>query len=491
MSETQTTSAAPDSWDAAGVLVSTAEIDASCRWPVVFLLTKAAFWLLLSGLFWLVTSIQLFHPDFWSVCPWITVGRMHPAAWNLFLYGFAVPSGLGVTLWLLARLGNAPLQNGGMVLIGGAVWNVGVLLGLYGILRGDNTGFSWFEFPGYATPLLFVSYLVIAIVAVLNFTRRRRSGLYVSQWFLLAALFWFPWIFSTAAALLDFRPVRGVAQVVVDGWYKAGFGGVWLGGIGVAVVYYLLPKLLDRPLHSRSLASLGFWSMLFFSGWNVVAPDAPVPAWITSASTAGALLTLIPTIAFTINVLRTARGGVSPGFPRPELLFTLFASVCYIVMSLAAVWAAKRGADAVVRFTLFGEARQIGLLYGFGAMSLFAAVYFIVPRLLPTSGCFLKTASLHFWTSAAGIVLLVFVYAFGGIVQGDSLNNPQLSLVDISGTIRSCFAAGILGVLLILAGQALLLFQLCSAACRAARVWLVEWYADVARGAAKPAEAKG
>jgi len=486
-----TTPAAPDSPGAAEVLASTAEIDASCRWPVMFLLTKAAFWLLLSGLLWLVSAVQLFQPDFWSVCPWITVGRLHPAAWNLFLYGFAVPSGLAVTLWLQARLGNAPLQNGVMVLVAGAVWNLGVLLGLYGILRGDNTGFSWFEFPSYSLPLLFFSYVIIAVVAVLNFTRRRRSELYVSQWFLLAALFWFPWIFSTAAVLLDFHPVRGVAQVVVDGWYKAGLGGVWLGGIGVAVVYYLLPKLLDRPLHSRSLASFGFWTMLFFAGWNTVVPDAPVPAWIAIASAAGAFLTLIPTIAFGLNVVRTARGGVSPGFPRPELLFVLFASVSYVALNLASIWASKHGANAVVRFTLFGEARQIGLLYGFGAMSLFAAIYYLVPKLLPTRGCWVKAANLHFWTSAAGIVLVVFVYAFGGVVEGRSLNNPQLSLLDVSGTTRSCFMAGILGVLLILVGQGFLVFQLCSVACRATRGWIEACYADAVRGASSQAEARG
>ena len=490
MSDPNPTPVGELSEDAVQNLVPTCEIDASCRWPVLFLFTKASFWLALSGILWLVSSIQLFSPDFWSVCPWITVGRLRPAAWNIFIYGFTVPSGLGVLLWMLARLGNAPLKHGGMVIFSGVVWNLGVLAGLYGILRGDNTGFSWLEFPRYSIPLLFFAYLVVAIVAVINFTERRREGLYVSQWFLLAALFWFPWIYSTANLLLVFKPVRGVVQVVVDGWYKAAFGGVWLASIGLAVIYYLVPKLVERPLYSRSLASLGFWTMLFFFAWRAVVPDAPVPAWIASASTAGALLTVIPILAFAINILSTTRGALPKGMPRPELLFVIFASVCYVVIQLASIWAAKRASTEVIRFTLFGDAQQTGLLYGFGAMSLFAAIYWIVPKLLELDGGALKYAAVHFWTSAAGVALLVFVFAFGGLVQGNALNDPHLSLVDIAATMRSYFAAGILGVLLLLVGQITLAFELCSANCAVARSWLCESYVEATRGAVKPAGAK-
>ena len=60
--------------------------------------------------------------------------------------------------------------------------------------------------PGYASPVLFVAYTIMGVCALLTFRQRRQPALYVSQWFLLAALFWFPWIYSTAQLLLVFLP---------------------------------------------------------------------------------------------------------------------------------------------------------------------------------------------------------------------------------------------------------------------------------------------
>ncbi len=449
-------------------------------------------WLVFSGLLWLASSIQFLDSSFLDGCPWVTVGHLQPAAWNVLLYGFVIQAGLGVLLWLLARLGNSPISpaHGPVLIFGGLIWNLGVALGLFGILRGDNTGFSWLEFPRYATPLLFFSYLLFSVVAVLTFARRRRPELYVTQWYLVAALFWFPWIFSTAVILLTFQPVRGVAQVVVSGWFKAGLGGVWVAGIGLGVVYYMLPKLLNRPLHSRALANLGFWTTLFFAGWNVVSPTAPVPAWIASASTAAALLMLIPVLAFAVNISSTACGAFEKEFPRTELLFVLFASVFYVLSNLEMTWAAKRGVAEVVRFTLFGTAEQIGLVYGFGVMSLMGAICYLTPRLLGLEEGAFKVMPAQFWTSATGVVLLVFVFTFGGIEEGGAVNNARLGYTDVMGATHYSLAAGVMGVALLFAGQILHAAQFYGVIGRTACEGLCDIRAELVADDSKPAGAK-
>jgi cytochrome c oxidase cbb3-type subunit 1 len=432
----------------------------------------------------------MFVPGFLNDCPWITVGRLRPAAWNVFIYGFAVQAGLGTMLWLLARLGNAPLRRGILAVLGGGLWNLGVLLGLIGILRGDNTGFSWLEFPGYSLGVLFFAYLLVAVVAALNFNERNRASLYPSQWYLVAAIFWFPWILSTAVLLLLCHPVRGVAQVVVDGWFKAGLGGIWLPCVGLAVVFYLLPKLLNRPLYSGSLASFGFWTMLLFCSWRVAAPEAPVPAWITGASTAAALLALVPVLAVGVNIYGTMRPGVERGFVRPELFFVVFAAACYLVANVEALAAAKRGFAEVTRMTLFSEGQEVALLYGFGAMSLFGAIHYITPRVLGLENAELKGANVQFWTSAIGVALLVFVFSFGGVVQGRAINNPQMGFGQISDGMRSAFAAGVFGIALIFIGQVALVWGICGGICKTVYPMLCACRQELVGVGAKPAGAR-
>ena len=94
---------------------------------------------------------------------------------NLMIYGWASMAGMGTAIWLMARLCRTTLRHPLLLVAGGGFWNLGVLLGVGGILAGDNTGYEWLEFPPYAAIVLFVAYSLIMSWAVLMF-RFRRGG---------------------------------------------------------------------------------------------------------------------------------------------------------------------------------------------------------------------------------------------------------------------------------------------------------------------------
>src|SRR6185436_14137073 len=75
-----------------------AEIDASLRWPVLFLFASATAWLLLGSALWAITFIKFASPGFLADCSWLTLGRVRPAGMNAFLYGCASQAAIGVTL---------------------------------------------------------------------------------------------------------------------------------------------------------------------------------------------------------------------------------------------------------------------------------------------------------------------------------------------------------------------------------------------------------
>src|SRR6266542_7109800 len=199
--------------------VPAGEIDVSCRWPLLLLFSSGVCWLVLGTLLALISSIKLHAPGFLADCSWLTLGRVRPAALNAFLYGFASQVGLGVLLWLMCRLGRVKLVFLWPVVVAWKFWNLGVTVGLLAILAGASTGFEWLEMPRYAAGILFVSYALIGLCAVTTFTMRRQRELFPSHWYLLAALSWFPWIYSAANYLLLLDPVRGTLQAAVDAWY--------------------------------------------------------------------------------------------------------------------------------------------------------------------------------------------------------------------------------------------------------------------------------
>jgi cytochrome c oxidase cbb3-type subunit 1 len=328
------------------------QIEASCRIPVLFFFACGAVWLVLSLGFALLASVKLHFPEFLAHCPWLTYGRVRPAFLNMFLYGFASQVAFGVAIWLTCRLGRAPLISPTAVTCAGLFWNVGVKLGVYGILRGDSTGFSWLEMPRYAFPILFCSYALIGVLTLITFHERRERQLYVSLWYVVAALFWFPWIYSAGNLMLVFSPVRGVVQVVVNTWFTSSLKELWLGSIGVAGIFYFLPKLLERPLYSRYLALYSFWLSALFGSWGGIFIGAPLPKWIPAVSTMASVVMVVPVIAVATNCYFTF-GGSFQRFSQNGSTIHRFRAGGYVLAGLLGALNVLPPVSAILRFTYF------------------------------------------------------------------------------------------------------------------------------------------
>ncbi len=171
---------------------------------------------------------------------------------------FAIPAALGVMLWIFARLSQAELVLPLVPVVAANFWHLGVFIGLVAILmrrqhRFHLAGISARQFGLVARR----AFCLIAISAVATFGQRKERELYPSHWFLLAALLWFPWIYSTANLLLvTCHPVRGVTQAVIGWWFADNLIFVWLALVGVGTAFYFLPKLAGRPLQSRLLRAV-------------------------------------------------------------------------------------------------------------------------------------------------------------------------------------------------------------------------------------------
>jgi cytochrome c oxidase cbb3-type subunit 1 len=417
-------------------------VEATLRFPVIMFLSSAVFWLTAGSFLGCLAAWKLVVPSLLDGSAWLTYGRIQPAAENALIYGWASQAGIGLGLWLLARLGRTALGSERLLVAAGPFWNLGVLLGVCSILAGDGHAFRGLEFSGAAALILLIAYACIGVWSLILLRDRSSGGLYVSQWYLLAAFLCFPWLYATANMLLVWRPVQGPAQGAIAAWFWGSLIWLWLVPLALAAVYYLVPRIARRPVRAYPSSMLAFWFLIFLGGWTGTRHliGGPVPAWMVSAGVAASIMMLIPATIIGINTLGTLSGRVTA--QSPEVSFSALGLACFAGVVFQG--AATPLISAVTHFSDYSIAESILVLFGFLSAAFFGAIYYALPRLMGADIPQLA-ANRHLWFSACAVGTMFVALAFGGIIQGFALYDPGvdfISSVNLAEPFRVLYAVG-------------------------------------------------
>ena len=425
-----------------------AAVDASARAPVLACLLSSVHWLVV-GTFLLVYASSLRHPqDAFPVLGWFvdlsnnfsffTFGRVWPAGIDALVYGWASTAGLGLAVWVLARTGRTPLRAPEVLLAAIVFWNIGVAIGLTGIFIGWSTGIELLEFPACASWVLWLAYAVFGTWAIVNYLARRPGHDHPAQSWILTALLAFPWLYAGGSILLSSHrlPGSGVIQGLLGAWYVHGLYTLWLAPLGLGVLYYLIPKISGLTLRFSSKTQFAFWTWVVFAPWTAVHDlvGGPFPASTVSFGLILSGLLFIPVALISISLVSTAFSGEDKHHGGIVLPFLSLAAVCFVAAGVSEQILSIRGANEYLRFTLFREANFFLWLYGFFSFLAFGAIYYIVPRLLNFGWRSSMLIRVHYYACVYGIGLLITMLAFGGIMQGLTLENtdPQVTISTVT-----------------------------------------------------------
>lgn len=419
---------------AEGNLDRVAQIDRSVRSPVALLAGCSVLWLALGSLLALLGGLKLHLPELLNVeC--LTYGRVRALQSIALGYGWSFNAALAIGLWLMHRLGRVEMRHAWVAVLGALAWNLTLAQGALAVAAGRMTGTEWLELPREAGPVLAVSFLLVGLWSAVAFARRQAAQVYVSQWYVVAAMFWLPVVYLAAQLAFQWYPARGTVQAVVDSWHAHGVTTLFLGSVGLAALYYLIPKVLVRPVHSYYLAVVGFWTFVIFAGWSGLGGliGGPIPVWLQSVSVVAAAMLAIPVLIIAVNLLGTlTRGGVGAAWREPALRFAVFGAVNFVIAGLVGAVMPLRGFSAATRFTDFmvGHAHQLS--HAFLAMTFFGALYFILPRLARREWPSATLVGAHFWLCALGTLGYVAVTSLHGWIQGEQWNAAVLTPAQIA-----------------------------------------------------------
>lgn len=430
------------------------EVDASLRSPVFLLWFVALKWLLVAGVLGLIVAIQLHTPGFLTLGEWVTYGKLQPLFVDTLVYGWGFNAGFAIALWLMLRLAGIGLRSLWMVFLGMAFWNLGLLVGLIGIVIGDQVPALYLELPGYATPLMLAAYALIGVWGLIAYAQRESGKSYIAQWLVLLALFAFPWLFTAAQYMVVWKPAVGVVQGIAGAWYAAGLVHLWWLPLGLAAAYYLIPRVLGLPVRGYRLAQSGFFLYILIGGWACgrYLFGTPVAVWTSNVAAVGSILLLLPVAMLLIPALATAWQAFERVKESPSLRFVFTGLVFWGLYAVLAALMSIREVEAMVQFSLYGEALDVLAFFGGGTFVFFGVLYYLLPRLMEREWLSVTMMKAHFWGTLTGVLCVLIAALVAGWMQGVLLGDPDYAFTEALRRLQPWLQARSLGYLLWMVG---------------------------------------
>lgn len=383
---------------------------------ILWYLGAATFWLLFGTSVGEYLGIKFVAPDADHVS-WLSFGRLRPVHTNAVFWGWASLAMVGLGYYVVPMVSNVRLAS---IRIGWwtfGLMNAAVVAGSVALMAGINNGGG--EYREYIWPVMLL-FAVGVVLTLWNFlatiARRRTEEIYISNWYMVAAL-----LFVVTIVVVAYLPFwqNGLGETITQGYYMHQGVGMWFMMYLLGLTYYFLPQQLNTPIFSYSLGLLAFWTQILF--YTVIGTHhfvfSSIPWSLQTVAIVGSMGMLIPVAAGTANFLLTFKGGFHKVAGSYTLPFFLVGVVFYFTGSFQGTAEAFRSTNLIWHFTDFTVAHSHITMYGIITFLLWACTYAVVPRLTgrePPQA----TVGAHFWMALVGLLFYTVPLMVGGTLRG-------------------------------------------------------------------------
>jgi len=419
---------------------------------------------LISGVLWfavgttigLTMSNELTLPDLFAGIPQLVFSRLRPAHVNMMLFGFLSTTFFGAWYYLVPRLCKTPLRSNRAANIVLLLWNAAVFVGTIALLNGDTQGKEYSEYPWYVDWAI-ESLLICNIVIVYKtIAARTEPRLYVSLWYIggtvmwiaimyaIGNVIWHPFTTTLADGQVQYSgSFIGLDDAVWNWFYGHNVFGLYITTGGIAIAYYLVPRLVGRPLYSHIMSMIGFWSIaLFYSptGQHHLL-QAPIPNWLKIYAIIGSVALIIPVFTFNTNLFMTVRGQWGKMIENIPLRFLITGAFFYLVVSIQGSFQSLMSVNRFVHYTQWtvGHA-HLALLGAFGFISS-GTILYLVPQITERTLWSRNLADTQFWLMFLGIIGFFGALTGAGLAQGTAWVTLGQEVVRAYPVVKPCFVA--------------------------------------------------
>jgi cytochrome c oxidase cbb3-type subunit 1 len=444
--------------------------------PVKFASIAAVFWGITGFTVGLIIALQLAFPVLNLDLPWTSFGRLRPLHTSAVIFAFGGNVLIATSLYVVQRTCRARLAGDiapWFVVLG---YNFFIVIAGTGYLLGITQSKEYAEPEWYADLFLTVVWVVYFLIYLGTIMRRAEPHIYVANWFYLAFILTIAVLHlgnNAAVPLSLFSPKSyivwsGVQDAMVQWWYGHNAVGFFLTAGFLGIMYYFIPKRVDRPIYSYRLSIIHFWSLIFLYIW--AGPHhlhyTALPDWAQTLGMTFSIMLWMPSWGGMINGIMTLSGAWDKLRTDPVLRMMVVSVAFYGMSTFEGPMMSVKIVNSLSHYTdwTIGHVHS-GALGWVGYIS-FGALYCLVPWLWNRPLYSLKLVNWHFWISTVGIVLYISAMWVSGILQGlmwrayTSLGFLEYSFVETVEAMHPFYVIRALGGLLFLVGALLMAFNL-------------------------------
>ncbi|TMQ15367.1 MAG: cytochrome oxidase [Candidatus Rokuibacteriota bacterium] len=375
-------------------------------------------WLLIFPTVGALVSLKFTDPAFLGDTAWLTFGRLRPVHVNGVIWGAFSTLFIGLCHWVVPRLCGRRLwrERWSWPLL--VAWNANLVIALGLVLAGWNRGWEVGELPLGNVVVLFGALLTLTLQMLMTIRHRRETPLYVSLWYLIAALVWT----DANLILLMVGPghLPGINNAAWHGLFIHYVIGLWITPAGYVLIYYFLPASLRAPIYSHKLSLIGFWSLAFFYPFVGIHHYlySPIADWAETIAIVSSMMLIVPVWTVLQNFFGTMIGHWSDLGRNLPAKFLIVGSVLYLAGCFQGSMEALRSLQEPTHFTDFVVAHSHLTIFGTFILWSMAAVLYVWPRLAGTPLAAFRLANWGFWLTALGIGSMALVPSAQGLQQG-------------------------------------------------------------------------
>jgi cytochrome c oxidase cbb3-type subunit 1 len=436
------------------------------------------FWGVAAFLLGVVIALQLAFPLLNLDLPWTTFGRLRPVHTSAAIFAFGGCILFATSFYVVQRTCRATLF-GGRALAGFVFWGYQafIVMAAVSYILGVTQSKEYAEPEWFVDLWLTIVWVVYLIIFVGTIVKRKEPHIYVANWFYLAFIITIAMlhIVNNLAVPVSWTGAKsyilwsGVQDALTQWWYGHNAVGFFLTAGFLGIMYYFLPKQIDRPIYSYRLSVVHFWSLIFLYIW--AGPHhlhyTALPDWAQTLGMTFSVMLWMPSWGGMINGLMTLAGAWDKLRTDPVLRFIVTAVGFYGMSTFEGPVMSIKPVNALSHYTDWGIGHVHSGALGWVAFISFGALYFLVPRLWKREGLYsLKLVEYHFWTATIGIVLYITSMWISGVTQGlmwrayDNLGFLQYSFVETVEAMHPYYLIRAGGGVLFLLGALIMVYNL-------------------------------
>lgn len=389
------------------------------------------FWGIAGLLVGVIIALQLTWPTlfYFEEFGFLNFGRLRPLHTSAVIFAFGGNVLLSSSFYVVQRTCRTRLAGGAWPWFVFWGYQLFIVIAATGYLLGITQSKEYAEPEWYADLWLTIVWVAYLLVFLGTIWKRKEPHIYVANWFYLSFIVTIAMLHIVNNLTIpvsmfgskSYIVMAGVQDALTQWWYGHNAVGFFLTTGFLAIMYYFIPKRVNRPVYSYRLSIVHFWSLIFIYIW--AGPHhlhyTALPQWAQTLGMTFSLMLWMPSWGGMINGLMTLSGAWDKLRTDPVVRMMVLSLAFYGMSTFEGPLMSVRAVNSLSHYTEWGIGHVHSGALGWVGFISFGALYCMTQYLWKRDRLYSNAmVEWHFWAATLGIVLYITSMWVAGIMEG-------------------------------------------------------------------------